>query len=555
MKKLVILVGAITCILNPIYASLADSLVACYSFSGNAKDGSGNGHDGTVTSATLTADRFTNVNSAYNFGNGKYIDIIPADSFLNSNYTYSAWVKPASIPAFGGSTYVLSIGSTAGDQAISLQNNSNWVGWSAAGYTGTGGVPGATQSVTGILPSINTWYHLVSVRNNSTLKLYVNGHLAATTNPPALPYYGSDPTKKAVIGERFPLGGANFNGVIDDVRIYKKALDSAEISQIYMSADLMKSIVACYPFTGNANDGSGNGHTGTVTSSTLTADRFANANSAYSFNGSTTYIDIIPADSFLNNNYTYSAWVKPATVPSFGGSNYVISVGSTGGDQAISLQNNSNWIGWSAAGYNVSSSSATQSVTGALPTLSTWYHLVSVRNDSTLKLFVNGQLVANNPALGVPYYGTAVTKKAIIGERFPLGGVNFDGIIDDVRMYKRALTDAEISALYYSPAGCSLSSGELTCSNYVSVEESVLEDGFKLFPNPSKGLFDLEFGNNESNMNVFIVNSMGQIVYENKVPKFGNKSEKINLSGCAKGMYFVVIQTKDKEIAKKIIIE
>src|SRR5262245_58673818 len=49
-------------------------------------------------------------------------------------------------------------------------------------------------------------------------------------------------------------------------------------------------LVAWYPFTGNANDSSGNGYHGTVLGPTLTTDRFGNANSAYNFDGNTNYI-------------------------------------------------------------------------------------------------------------------------------------------------------------------------------------------------------------------------------------------------------------------------
>ncbi|MDP1746882.1 MAG: hypothetical protein Q8L90_15005, partial [Bacteroidota bacterium] len=58
-------------------AQLTDSLVACYDFSGNANDGTGNGYNGTVVNATLTADRFGNPNSAYNFNGtaSNYINI------------------------------------------------------------------------------------------------------------------------------------------------------------------------------------------------------------------------------------------------------------------------------------------------------------------------------------------------------------------------------------------------------------------------------------------------------------------------------------------------
>jgi hypothetical protein len=52
-----------------------------------------------------------------------------------------------------------------------------------------------------------------------------------------------------------------------------------------VSADLSSGLIAYYPFNGNANDESGNGHNGTIYGSTLTADRMGNPNSAFYFNG------------------------------------------------------------------------------------------------------------------------------------------------------------------------------------------------------------------------------------------------------------------------------
>jgi hypothetical protein len=52
-------------------------------------------------------------------------------------------------------------------------------------------------------------------------------------------------------------------------------------------------LVACYPFSGNANDLSGNGYNGVVNGAVLTADRFGNPNSAYYFAGNTTTTNIL----------------------------------------------------------------------------------------------------------------------------------------------------------------------------------------------------------------------------------------------------------------------
>ncbi len=57
-------------------------------------------------------------------------------------------------------------------------------------------------------------------------------------------------------------------------------------------------LVGWWPFTGNANDISGNGNNGTVNGATLISDRFSNANSAYSFDGVSNFIQL-PNDSSI----------------------------------------------------------------------------------------------------------------------------------------------------------------------------------------------------------------------------------------------------------------
>ena len=66
------------------------------------------------------------------------------------------------------------------------------------------------------------------------------------------------------------------------------------------------SLVAYWPFNGNANDLSGNGHNGTVNGATLTNDRFGSPNSAYNFNGSA-YIDVPYSCKFRAKSPHFSA--------------------------------------------------------------------------------------------------------------------------------------------------------------------------------------------------------------------------------------------------------
>src|SRR5450631_3327069 len=77
---------------------------------------------------------------------------------------------------------------------------------------------------------------------------------------------------------------------------------------------LTNGLVAYYPFNGNANDASGSGINGTVNGATLTQDRFGIANAAYSFNGANNYISFAGVPTSQVDNWTMTAWVKPASL-------------------------------------------------------------------------------------------------------------------------------------------------------------------------------------------------------------------------------------------------
>ena len=77
------------------------------------------------------------------------------------------------------------------------------------------------------------------------------------------------------------------NGTTDSISISSIKNITFKISSLPIPTN---GLVAWYPFNGNANDSSGNGNNGTVHNATLSADRFNNPNSAYSFNGSSSYI-------------------------------------------------------------------------------------------------------------------------------------------------------------------------------------------------------------------------------------------------------------------------
>jgi hypothetical protein len=204
-------------------------------------------------------------------------------------------------------------------------------------------------------------------------------------------------------------------------------------------------LVAAYSFdegTGTVvRDASGTGNDGTVTSTTWTT--VGKNGGALSFNGSSSWVTVADSASLhLTNRMTIEAWVNPNALT--GSWRTVIMKQQTGAGVAYSLyadtDNNAPVTQVYVTGEN--------NVYGAarIP-LNAWTHLAAVYDGATLKLYVNGSLVASQAVTGNLIASTGALR---------IGGNNvwgefFSGLIDDVRVYSRALSLAEIQADMQTP--------------------------------------------------------------------------------------------------------
>lgn len=206
-------------------------------------------------------------------------------------------------------------------------------------------------------------------------------------------------------------------------------------------------LVGHYPFDGNALDLSGSGNNGTVAGSTLANDRHNISSSCYSFNGSSSKISVssIPLKSAF---YTYSLWMNAAGIPSSGNIGVLLSIGSSQADQFLMVGNaGSNGLGIGYGSYFANLTTPDTYWTGVLPLTNTWYHVVLTRSADSLRFYINGVLV-NARTTSSPFaaFGSS-TGEAQIGCR--VSSVQFfNGRIDDVKIYNRALSYAEVMSLY-----------------------------------------------------------------------------------------------------------
>jgi hypothetical protein len=226
-------------------------------------------------------------------------------------------------------------------------------------------------------------------------------------------------------------------------------------------------LVAYYPFSGNANDVSGNANNGTNNGATLTTDRFGNTNSAYSFNGINNFISTNTSSILFPNGITFCAWIKPTV---YKNASIVDKMLNSGSGFRINTRENSVSLGvtpkkiWSQCSYYGNTAGNNYTVSSTDQNLNNWQFVVGTfGSDGKLKLYYNGLLenqittsynVANNSPILIGRGSSAITYE------------NFQGNIDDIGVWNRVLTQAEITAMYNGFAAysdtCNAVSGSLT---------------------------------------------------------------------------------------------
>ncbi len=469
-----------------------NGLIGYWPFNGNANDESGNGNNGTVTGATLTTDRNGIVNSAYSFkgsatpensgGGVDYINVIPKNSIntlITDGLTISAWFNLNDLNS-NSTIFNLSNNSTNENYGVVFDKVAKLI-------SGNNGVFNSNPIIdihNSQIPIINNWYHVVLSVDYLTNKtsLYVNGKLDGESS--------NNPIKTNF--DRFKMGNWNDNGYwfangkLDDFGIWNRALTQQEISALYTGNTIStipsyvptNGLVGWWPFNGNANDESGNGFHGTVNGASLSNDRNGKLNSSYSFTANPQNIVLTNLHQNNLNGYSVCGWfLKNSNSVNQEGT--IIS-GSEGSMPAglrldigsinrfqFDLEGNpgGNGLLQNKPGDNTNYCDSKWHFFAA-----TFYSPTGKVSSSAFNVYVDGI-----PVQKISYHENWPTWDTIVyapinnGNRSTIigncngGAFNntdfFNGQLDDIAIYNRALTPEEISAFYSeNPASSALSS-------------------------------------------------------------------------------------------------
>lgn len=413
-------------------------------------DNSGNNHHGNLINMTNSnwIKGPTSLGSALHFDGNNYVQAGSNMITGSSAFTLQGWFKAGSHSDFG---LGVSIGNANTSQAA-------WLGWCGSANLGTsnsigGGFYGRNYG-SGITD--NDW-HFVSLTfsggTNGTARLYVDGKVKTTDT------YTPDLQATAIMFGKANTGTSYwYSGAIDNVKIYNYARSPAQIAWDYNRGapvahwrlDECQGNVAHDASSNNLhgiiniNSSGSQNALGTCTSGNATEawynGREGIFGSSLSFDGTDDYIDLGNGSGIrdFTDQITVSAWAK---YNAYGGGGQSYSVIAVKGDPwTFLLENYSRKIRFRVTVGGLDKNATDSQV----HELNRWYHFVGTYDGANIKIYKDGKLVGTTPATG----NLAVSDVTAKIGTYQGTNYNFNGQIDDVRIYNYALTQEQIKLLY-----------------------------------------------------------------------------------------------------------
>ncbi len=258
------------------------------------------------------------------------------------------------------------------------------------------------------------------------------------------------------------------------------------------NAQLTNGLVAHWDFSGNANDATGNGHNGTTNNVTYTSGKIGGLNTAALFNGTSSFITVPNSTDWNLSNYTIATMIKlngfyTGTCQrseviqrglGYASGSWALALFDNAFDSSCTVTGDTSkfvFIG-EAGANNITMPHAPWQYN---PTTRTgrWYCVVTTFDGTYVRVYVDGMNVSTNRGNASLPIGTSNGAVTIGANRF--GNYTqypywFNGAIDDLRLYNRVLSPAEISSF------CNLFDTSITITTSLSGKNICMDDTFHL---------------------------------------------------------------------------
>ena len=403
-----------------------------------------NTYPGTPSNITYTAGKFGNA-AVFN-GSSSHVDFTSPIPDTNTAASFSCWFNMSTLHTSGYKSLIGAGNMTTGAGILSVL-----LRYASAGnyyiepsrafssytyYT-------ATSNYSTVALSANTWYNIVfTYETSKQAKIYLNGVLVSTTSLTTTSGPATNSGVLALGQYRDSISASNWNGSIDQVRIFNTALPQSVVTALYNETTTTAQYdYVSYPVSYN----------GTPSNITYAAGKFGNA---AVFNGSSSINLGSASPNFSNNKLSFSFWHNPTSSVS----NYKIlfstytSSFSDGFFNVSRNPDNTIEIGVYAGGgwfY--------RKTTSAIFTNNTWKHIVLVMDNTKSALadkivvYVDNVVIAtsDNTSSGTPSGNFLNTSNdLLIGNWQHATGYGDLAAYDQIRIFNTALPQSAVTALY-----------------------------------------------------------------------------------------------------------
>ncbi len=299
------------------------------------------------------------------------------------------------------------------------------------------------------------------------------------------------------------------------------------------SQDIETGLVARYSFCGNLSDDSGHDNNGAymgASSPTYVTDSYGKENSALLFNGINDWVKVPPSTSMNSpvEEATVSCWVNYQSlaygqwVPIFAKTDKIEVLSR---EYSLGINATTGQIYWHST--YVAQSDALQ--------LNTWFHIAVTYTPEMLKCYLNGEFIGE----AVPVDPLTGNDQPLeIGRDTPVSTDYFHGSMDEVNVYNRALTGADILALK-NYDGCSSSS-----FNYLPELENVV-----IFPNPVNEKLAISYYD-QHKYTIYLTDLLGNKVMTRTEQ---TATTMLDVSELTSGIYILHLVSKVGHFTEKVI--
>ena len=279
-----------------------------------------------------------------------------------------------------------------------------------------------------------SWHHVMVQRTGTLIQIFIDGAMRVEV-PVAAPLGAVSSLN---------VGAPPWQGDLDQVQLHNKAFAADQVPHmVYGWQQVRQSIevdyIGYYPFNGNTSNDTGHGRDGVLHGAIPAIDRFGAADAAYSFNGSSAYIEVLESYEEIKSDYAIGLWLKSSA------RHAMAALAILPGVRALDLVCNDN------AAFSVMLDGGNHpELSFGLPgelTDGKWHFVMIQQRGARFEVYIDHAIRASAQSSITVFGPGSGTRFGRGSEQAGVTIADWSGLLDDVQFHGRSFTAAQIESL------------------------------------------------------------------------------------------------------------